>query len=385
MGALGRPEPARGLERAAQRRRFGFRIEPRKREAAPIGEVESHGTVFDAHVIERDPVGIVGAREGQAEAAPRRFDEREPRPLERGVDHLELAPHESGERDFRVDFVDRAMRSTGGGLADRDAGELEDRPWQEFEIDRPGDRDLCARGGRESLLDQLPMGVPVDEIGADQGRRQDADHQNRQDGQAIAQGGDGCRVRERWTGLPPSRPNPTAKPPQMKPPLPAGPGPARIAAAVSWARGCASHPESRRRRPDTWCATDNRGCGWPYRCLYQLRRTSMRDDPRPSSSGPGRHPLTAKTGVRFPLGAPSPPEMDAQVQKSASNFVRTGAPAKTEIVAESGVLRGAVVCREPAVTRHAQFRALQVILRPIPASAAESAVDDLYRHMHGQI
>ena len=26
--------------------------------------------------------------------------------------------------------------------------------------------------------------------------------------------------------------------------------------------------------------------------------------PRPSSSGPGRRPFTAKTGVRFPLGAP---------------------------------------------------------------------------------
>ena len=71
-------------------------------------------------VIERDPVGVVGAREGQAEAAAGCFDQREPGTLERGVDHLELAPHEGGERDFRVDFLDRDVGSTGHRRTDRD-------------------------------------------------------------------------------------------------------------------------------------------------------------------------------------------------------------------------------------------------------------------------
>jgi len=34
------------------------------------------------------------------------------------------------------------------------------------------------------------------------------------------------------------------------------------------------------------------------------RRPTRPCHPRPSSSGPGRRPFTAKTGVRFPLGAP---------------------------------------------------------------------------------
>jgi hypothetical protein len=44
----------------------------------------------------------------------------------------------------------------------------------------------------------------------------------------------------------------------------------------------------------------------------QTRRQKF---PRPSSSGPGRRPFTAKTGVRFPLGAP---------MKSMSYDIRRG-------------------------------------------------------------
>ena len=43
---------------------------PESARRRPSAKSRAHGTVFDAHVIERDPVGIVGAREGQAEAAP---------------------------------------------------------------------------------------------------------------------------------------------------------------------------------------------------------------------------------------------------------------------------------------------------------------------------
>src|SRR5690606_29634556 len=54
-------------------------------------------------------------------------------------------------------------------------------------------------------------------------------------------------------------------------------------------------------------------------------------DQRPSSSGLGRRPFTAKTGVRVPLGAPMLAHRLAQVLWLAqvllgSNFIRLGAP-----------------------------------------------------------
>src|ERR1700733_6575944 len=46
--------------------------------------------------------------------------------------------------------------------------------------------------------------------------------------------------------------------------------------------------------------------------------------PRPSSSGPGRRPFTAKTGVRFPLGAPTKSRAYPKSPKTVSRLCPVG-------------------------------------------------------------
>jgi len=90
------------------------------------------------------------------------------------------------------------MGPAGRRIAYGDVSEPEDGTGQERQIDRPGDRDPGAGGLGQPVLDQRPMAVPIDEMRPDQGRGQDADHQDCQNGQAVAQGGEGCGLEGAW-------------------------------------------------------------------------------------------------------------------------------------------------------------------------------------------
>ena len=181
-----RPAALKGPPQARRRR---VEIDARHRRVPAVAEGQVDRAVAEPQMIEGDAVGRGAGRQSDAEAAVLRLHEVEPGADQGGVDDLHLPAHQGGEGQFGVERLGTQPRPSAGAIADRDAAEAEQRLRQQPQRDRPRDGDGRAGGLGQLVLDHGAVAVPIDHIGSDEGRREHADQQDGQDGQAVAQGG----------------------------------------------------------------------------------------------------------------------------------------------------------------------------------------------------